>query len=454
MHDTHPPAPMRSTGRILGLSALIFLCSQACAQKTPPMGWNSFSCYGASVTEQEVKANADMMAAHLREYGWQYIVVDFCWFYPHSGAMGTPSQNSEYHPPLTMDEFGRLLPAVDKFPSAAGGNGFKPLADYVHGKGLKFGIHVMRGIPRQAYARNTPILGTNRTAGEIGNPASICSWLDLMYGVDCTREGAQQYYTSLVDLYAAWGVDYLKVDDISMPYRALEIEAVRQAIVQCGREIVLSLSPGPTPPEQAGHVVRYANLWRISADFWDYWDALKRQFEQCNIWSRHQTREHWPDADLLPIGRLNRRGPNQGLERESNFTEPEKRTLLTLWCIFRSPLMVGGDLTCLTTENKRLLTNKEVLEVNQNSLNNRQLFRTERHVAWSANAPGSKDVYLALFNIGESEDQIAVKLDELGLREECRAKDLWEGKETDPFSGIFTQRIVPHGAGLYRLHMN
>ena len=197
MHDTHPPAPMRFTGRILGLSALIFLCSQACAQKTPPMGWNSFSCYGASVTEQEVKANADMMAAHLREYGWQYIVVDFCWFCPHSGAMGTPAQNSEYNPSLTMDKFGRLLPALDKFPSAAHGKGFKPLADHVHGKGLKFGIHVMRGIPRQAYAWNTRMLGANQNSLNNRQRADLNKAKELGMEVEM---GAKRELDKILDL--------------------------------------------------------------------------------------------------------------------------------------------------------------------------------------------------------------------------------------------------------------
>ena len=221
---------------------------------TPPMGWNSYDCYGASVNEDEVKANADMMAAHLKEYGWEYVVIDYCWFFPFSGAMGNPPQNAEFKPALAMDQYGRLLPATDKFPSAAGGKGFKPLADYVHSKGLKFGIHVMRGIPRQAVANNSTVYGTSYKAGDIADQNRICRWLNSMYGVDCGKKGAQEYYNSIINLYAGWVVDYIKVDDISKPYSKPEIEAIHSAINKCGRKIVLSLSPGATPPDQANHV--------------------------------------------------------------------------------------------------------------------------------------------------------------------------------------------------------
>ena len=109
------------------------------------MGWNSWDCYGPCVREEEVKANADYMAEHLKSHGWQYIVVDIQWYEPNARAQGYNN-----FAPLEMDSWGRLIPAVNRFPSAADGNGFKPLADYVHNKGLKFGIHMMRGIPRQA----------------------------------------------------------------------------------------------------------------------------------------------------------------------------------------------------------------------------------------------------------------------------------------------------------------
>jgi len=238
---------------------------------TPPMGWNSWDCFGTTVTEAQTKANADFMAAKLKAHGWQYVVVDIEWYQPTASGHGyVPGAK------LVMDKFGRLLPAVEKFPSAANGAGFKPLADYVHAKGLKFGIHFMRGIPRQAVKQNTPVLGSDKHAADIADTSSVCSWNPDMYGVDVRRPGGQEYYNSLLALYAGWGVDFIKVDDISRPYdevQKLEIEAIRRAITKTGRPIVLSLSPGETPLARSAHVADHANMWRISDDFWDNWPS-------------------------------------------------------------------------------------------------------------------------------------------------------------------------------------
>ncbi|MGA9119435.1 MAG: glycoside hydrolase family 27 protein, partial [Bacteroidota bacterium] len=210
---------------------------------TPPMGWNSWDCFGPTVTEQEVKANAEYMADHLKRSGWQYVVVDIRWYVENDKAHGY----NERDPVITMDDYGRVLPAVNRFPSSAGGNGFRPLADFVHSLGLKFGIHIMRGIPKLAVERNSPILGTNLTARDVSSTRNLSSWLRDMYTVEATKPGAQEYYNSLFALYASWGLDFVKVDDISSPYHNDEIELIRKAIDHCGRQIVLSLSPGPTP---------------------------------------------------------------------------------------------------------------------------------------------------------------------------------------------------------------
>lgn len=420
---------------------------------TPPMGWNSYNSYGATITEQEVRDNAKMLSIHFKEYGWQYVVVDYCWFYPFPGAMNNPPQTRDLKPGLTMDGNGRLLPSVERFPGSAGNMGFKPLADYIHGLGLKFGIHVMRGVPREAVAKKLPVLGTSITADMIANTNDTCTWLNSMYGIDMTKEGSQEYYNSLFELYASWDVDYVKVDDIATPYHPAEIEAVRLAIDNCGRPMVLSLSPGDNmPAEQALHVRKYANMWRISADFWDNWESLKNQFELCNSWSSVSGSGHWPDADMLTLGRLNRRGPNPGAERVTNFTEEEQKTMLSLWCIFRSPLMIGGDLIVLDNLTKSLLSNKEVLEVNQNSTNNRQVSRIDDKIVWTADVPGSTDKYLAVFYTGEAAHaEIAVKLSDLGINSSCKARDLWNGTETGVITSVFRASIPAHGSGLYRL---
>ena len=218
---------------------------------TPPMGWNSWDSYGVSVTEAEVKATANYMAKNLKQFGWKYIVVDAQWYDPDSKLGGKFESNN-----LASDEFGRLLPDTKKFPSAANGKGFKPLADYIHKLGLKFGIHIMRGIPRQAVRKNLPVYGTNVHAQDIADQTSICKWNKDMYGVDTTKPNAQGYYDSIIKLYADWGIDYLKADDISSPFREGEIAAIHNAINKSGRKIVLSLSPGPAPPESLGMKLR------------------------------------------------------------------------------------------------------------------------------------------------------------------------------------------------------
>ena len=176
---------------------------------TPPMGWNSWDCYGASVTEQELRQNINYMAEHLKDHGWEYIVCDIQWY-------EKTADSSHYHKfaDLCMDEYGRLIPAPNRFPSAANGKGFKEIADYTHSKGLKSGIHIMRGIPRQAVAQNVKIKDSNYTAREVAHPSSICCWNTDMYGLDTTKPGAQEYYDSILELYASWGVDFIKVDDI------------------------------------------------------------------------------------------------------------------------------------------------------------------------------------------------------------------------------------------------
>lgn len=355
----------------------------------PPMGWNSWDCFGTTVTEDHTKAQADYFAKHLKPHGWEYIVVDIQWYEP-----GSSGHSYREGAPLTMDGFGRLLPAPNKFPGSVNGAGFKPLADYVHSLGLKFGIHLMRGIPRNAVKANLPVHGTEFHAKDIANTASTCPWNPDMYGVDMSKPGAQAYYDSVFSLIASWGVDYVKVDDIARPYHQneKEIEAIRQAIDHTGRPMLLSLSPGETALSAAAHVSEHANLWRISDDFWDTWSSLEEQFARLNNWNPHRRPGAWPDADMLPLGVL-RMG-----ERSTRFTREEQYTVMSLWSIARSPLMHGGDMTKTDDFTLSLLTNDEVLAVNQNSINNRQLFSHDDLVAWIADVPGSPDKYLAVFN--------------------------------------------------------
>ncbi len=362
---------------------------------TPPMGWNSWDIFGTTVTEQQIKEQADAMSKLLKSFGWIYLTVDIQWYEPKSQGHGYKSGAV-----LEMDEYSRLMPGVKKFPSAANGKGFKPLADYVHSKGLKFGIHIMRGIPRQAVRKNTPILGTEARAADIANTRSFCAWNPDMWGVDMSKSGAQNYYDSLFALYASWGVDFVKVDDIARPYdnnQKAEIEAIRRAIDKCGRPIVLSLSPGDTPIGRGEHVMNHANLWRISDDFWDRWKPLYEMFGRLEKWTPYRSNGAWPDADMLPFGIID-------FNRPTNFTKDEQILCMSLWCIARSPLIFGGDMTRLDEFTLNLLTNPEVLAVNQASTNNRQILRKEDLIVWAADVPGTRDRYVGLFNAQSNEN--------------------------------------------------
>ncbi|MGC4065531.1 MAG: glycoside hydrolase family 27 protein [Polyangiaceae bacterium] len=356
---------------------------------TPPLGWNSWDCFGTTITEEQARAQAIAMAKWLLPHGYRYFVIDIQWYEP------APSGHAyRENAPLTLDPFGRLLPAPNRFPSAVPGAGFSPLASFVHELGLKFGVHLMRGIPRLAVERDLPVLGTGFRASDIADKARICPWNPDMYGVDPSRPGAQEYYDSVFSLFASWGVDFVKVDDIARPYHEheRELEIVRRAIDKAGRPMVLSISPGETAITAAEHVQAHANLWRISDDFWDNWISLREQFERLSRWNPHRRPGNFPDADMLPLGVLNLGA------RRSRFNHDEQITLLSLWAISRSPLIFGGDMTAMDDALLALLTNDEVLEVDQLSTNNRPLFERDGLIGWCADCADGRDLFLALFN--------------------------------------------------------
>lgn len=388
----------------------------------PPMGWNSWDCYGAAVTEDIVRQNADYMAKNLKQYGWEYVVVDIQWYQPTAAT-----HEYEAFAPLCMDEYGRLLPAENRFPSAAGGAGFKPLADYIHSLGLKFGIHIMRGMPRMAAHKKLPILNCDMDCGQVANPNSICAWNPDMYGLKCDMPQAQAYYDSIFQLYAQWGVDYVKCDDIAReyPHCQKEIEVISNACRSCGRDIVLSLSPGAAPLEKAEHLKRYANMWRITDDFWDQWSLLKAMFERAEKWCIHAGPGHWPDADMLPVGALRQ---CENVNDWTNFTQEEQRTMMTLWCMMRSPLMIGGEMTKNDVFTLDLLTNAPLLEIEKTTWCAHPLYTTEEASAWVAPRQDGKGVYVALFNLSDKKRKLSITPEEIGMPAIRTATELWSNK--------------------------
>ena len=415
--------------------------------KTPPMGWNSWDCYGASVTEEELMANAEYMAKYLKPYGWEYVVCDIQWYEP-------TADGSQYHKfaDLCMDEYSRLIPAENRFPSSAGGRGFGPIADRIHAMGLKFGIHIMRGIPRQAVHRNTKIYGTDVTARQVAKSYSICAWNTDMYGVDAAVEGAQEYYNSIFNLYASWGVDFVKVDDIcNMKYKPQspyadkdEIEMIRKAIDQCGRDMVLSLSPGPAVLEEEKHLKAHANMWRMTDDFWDVWDALYAMFERCEKWAPYVGEHHWPDCDTLPLGHIGIRSSEHGFtDRMTHFTREEQKTMMTLWGIFRSPLMMGGEMRDNDDWTLSLLTNEDLLAIHRDGRGARQFMREEDIVAWHSRLTDGRDC-IALFNLNDEERKVSYAMEQAGVSQRQSAKEIW-GQKVQAEEGVISAGIPPHG---------
>lgn len=420
--------------------------------KTPPCGWNSWDCFGAGVNEEQLIANADYMAKHLKQYGWEYIVCDIQWYEPKAC-----SNDYNNFAELCCDEYGRLIPAQNRFPSSKGGKGFKPIADYIHSLGLKFGIHIMRGIPRQAVHADLPIKDSEYTARQVAHHFSICSWNTDMYGMkNC--DGAQDYYNSIIKMYADWGVDYIKCDDIAVtefrkwdnPYSAdYEIEMLRNAIDSCGREIVLSLSPGPALRDKTEHLKANANMWRLTGDFWDLWEHLYAMFDKCEEWQGVRGVGSYPDCDMLPIGRISKLCSYHGAQnRMSNFTHDEHYTLMTLWGIFGSPLMIGGNMPENDEFTLSLLNNAEYMNMHRTVKNSRMLRRNEEndkgYIIWDGENEDSR--FVALFNTDEkpitinTAEKINISVD--------GSYDIWQ-KCTVSENDITVQ---PHGARLLKLN--
>ncbi len=416
------------------------------------MGWNSWDSYGLSVTELEFKENADFIARHLKPYGWRYVVVDEGWYLQNpEGKAGTFR--------FRMSSDGRYLPAANRFPSAANNAGFEPLAAYAHSLGLRFGIHIIRGIPKEAVTRDLPIAASPYHASDAADKTDTCPWNADNYGVKNNAAG-QAYYDSLAQLYASWGVDFVKVDCIaSHPYKADEIRMVSQALRKSGRPIVLSLSPGPAPLDKAAELRQEAQMWRISNDVWDHWkhdpkidfsQGVVEQFPVAASWAKYSGEGHWPDADMLPVGYLGPR-PGEGPARESKLTHDEQQTLVTAWAIFRSPLFIGANLDKTDAWTISLLTNPEVLSVDQRATGQHQISTDQGRVVWLSKQAAGNGAYVALFNLSDTEQTFNYPLQSLGLAKTSFAiRDLWARRDLG-HADQFKAKLAPHASALFLL---
>ncbi len=449
----------------LAVLAVMMLCPgyrvYAQVSQTPPMGFNTYDCLDYSAADSAVKQLADTMASRYLQYGWNYLCLDWCWSFPGTGT-SQPNQVFVNNAPtaatrLNMDSCGRLMPDTIRHPSAVGGAGLGPLIAYVHGKGLKFGLHIMRGIPRQAVMANTPIYGSSYTAANAASLTDTCSWLNQMYGLNFNTAAAAAYIKSIFSLYASWGVDYIKIDDLEnslvSPRTTFKtyIQAYRAAIDSCGRPMVFSTSPGATPIGDSAFFEKYANQWRMADDLWDNWANVDTMLSLFVKWHRCAAPGHFPDADMIPIGYLSEHGPN-GSPRYSSLTRSQQYLLMTMWCIGRSPLIWGGDLRKNRPAEDSLMTNPEVIAVNQQGTNGRPITATASTLVWASDNPDSANVvWVALVNRSTSSATITVNVDTLGVPN-CTARNLWTRTTlSGTFASSFQQTIAAQSAGLYKL---
>jgi alpha-galactosidase len=412
------------------------------------MGWNSYDALGTSITEAESLANARFMSERLSAHGWKYFVIDARWYDEVSSYDDRDFNKERAGAKLNADAFGRLLPAPGRFPSAAQGHGFTPLADQLHAMGLKFGFHLMRGIPRQAVLAATPIEGSPFTAADAGNPGNKCGWCPDMFGVR-NNEAGQAWYDSIFRLYASWGLDFVKVDDLSNPYSGHEIEMIRKAIDHCGRPIVFSSSPGPTDPKNAAHIAKHANQWRISGDFWDRWKDLDHQFDLLAAWQGIGGPGHWPDADMIPVGHLGIKCTIAGPDRQTRFSKAEQITLMSLWALAPSPLMLGNQLTDTDAWTLSLITNDEVLGVNQDPLGSpaKRVAQSEPTEVWVKELSGGGKA-IGLFNRGNETKPVEVSWSDAGLTGPRKLRNLWTHENLGVHDGKFSAPVEAHGAVL------
>jgi len=413
------------------------------------MGWNSWDSYGLTITEQQFRSNVAEEAQALRPFGYTYAVIDEGWFLRNPLDRPRP-ELLQYE----LDANGRYIPVPDRFPSAfaSGQNtGFAPIARWVHAQGLKFGIHIVRGIPRESVRQNLPIEASAFHAIDAADTSDACPWDPTNWGVKANAAG-QAWYDALLKQYAAWGVDFLKVDCIAdHPYKPVEIQQIQLAIKRSGRPIVLSLSPGPTAIEHANEVASLSQLWRISNDIWDVWESdapfsssVKSQFDTAAAWAPYAHPGSWPDADMLPLGEL-RPHPDVGPgPRKTRLSPIEQRTMFTLWSMARSPLILGANLTLLDANTIKLITDRDLIRIDQLASNSHQIWREGDLLAWSTDLPGN-DRAVAVFNLGERSQSLTKLLAEhgLGLRK-YRVRDATGAPVTSPFRS--STPIPPHGS--------
>lgn len=432
----------------------------------PPMGWNSFDSYGVYLHEKAAMENLEAFAEKLKPHGYEYFVIDAGWFGEFELQPGTIYPAEKHAQKMNFNEYGLLQPSETYFP-----NGLQPIIDRCHELGIKFGLHLMRGIPREVYRLDLPIKGTNYTAKDITDTTSICVWNHQNYGIDMSKPGAQEFYNSLINQMAEWGVDFIKYDDL-VPFPE-EIKGIANAIEQCGRPMVFSLSPGGDVDPNHLEAFKRAHMLRVTKDIWDEQKGIDEAFDAWRKWQGKEEPGFWIDMDMIPFGQLQLMSPKpkglkgdesreeivnkiksgelsnvellagKGFNRWSEFTKDQMYTFITLRALAASPLIMGGDLPTLDDFSLNLITNKDVLECNQNGVMGTLVYDVDGIEIWNTPKKNSEDGWVGIFNRTDDVQSISLNHENLGLESSQYTKlfDIW--KESNISSLDFS--VNPHG---------
>ncbi len=402
----------------------------------PLLGWNSYDCYGSHINEKLTHENLDAFIEKLKPYGYEYFVLDAGWFRHYVLKQGEiwPTDGDKAH--LNIDEYGRFIPSGVLFPG-----GLQSIIEKAHKHGIKFGLHMMRGIPREAVEKDLPVKGTNYSAKDIANVNDTCNWSSLMYGVDMDKPGAQEYYNSVLELLAGWGVDFIKYDDIV--HKPREINAVADALEKTGHDIVLSISPGDDINPEYYSTYARAEMIRISRDIWDLQEDIDISFDRWEEILPYADKGFWLDMDMIPFGHIrvnypvtkNKLSSGRGYERMDNFSYAQKKSFITQRAMAASPLFMGGTLTSSPKIVFELITNHDMLACNQNGVTGELVKRVKTYAekvdVWKTpHKTNENEGWIGVFNRNAYMELIKFNKEELGLNksDSYHLYDIWGQK--------------------------
>jgi alpha-galactosidase len=400
--------------------------------QTPFMGWSTWSFDGSNPTEANIEAQANVEASKLARYGYNYVLLDDHYY---------------LNPGTTVDQYGRWVANPTQFP-----HGIAAVANYVHKLGLKFGIYLTPGIPLAAVNQNTPIQGTSYHARNIAfknrYENNYGGFGEVMEYINYSAPGSQAFVNSWADEFASWGVDFLKMDAVTNA-NILDVRAWSIALRQSGRPIIFDLS-NTLDPTSIDLWRQYANAWRIDGDVQCYatclstqlvdWTYVSTRFNDAPTWAPLARPGGWNDLDSLNVAD----GALDGI------TNDERQTYMTLWAIEAAPLYAGDDLIHMDSYGLSLLTNTEVIALDQQGKAAVPVSQSSGHQVWYVkNNDGSYTV--ALFNLDDTSATITVNWRSLGFSGTATVRDLWSHTNLGLFSTNFSATLKTHASRLLKV---